>query len=179
MNIPVENALAFYPASVQAGNVTLRPLTLAAAVRISALGSDLGERVPKGLLMQVAYELWDKRDTYTFRIFLRKMRCGLNELTNAVEKVLNDANETFVKPAQEAGATVSLTPHGLGWPLEYAEFLCSEYGMAFCDAIETPVARVFALYAAYRQRNGGRHAGFDYLERAYAKSAEFKNSPLT
>ena len=101
------------------------------------------------------------------RRFLRRAKCGLKELSKAVETVLNTAFATYVKPAAQKDAPKLLTPHGLGWPLEFAEFLCAEYGWSWRDALDTPVVTVYALAAAARQRTGGKHGGFDYLERQY------------
>lgn len=167
MDIPVENALAFFPSTVRAGNVTLRPLTLAGLVRIGQLGVDVGRAIPDDRLFQVAAVLAGESD---FRRFAKRARVGLKELCNAVEKVLNDAFSTYLKPQQAAGGTIHLTPHGLGMPLEYAEFLCAEYGWSWETSIETPLVTVLALVAAHRQRNGGKTGGLDYIEKKYAAS---------
>jgi len=168
MTIPRENALAFFPASVKAGNVVLRPLTLGGAVRLAEIGVDLCRRVPHDKIFQAAWVL-SAGESAGFTRFCRKARVGLEELRDAVETVLNDAFKTYIRPAATSGGTVHLTPHGIGWPLEYAEFLCSEYGWSWQTAIDTPLATVYALCAAYRQRNGGNH-GFDYIERANMKN---------
>lgn len=185
MTIPREDTLAFFPPSVTAGNLTLGPLTLAGAVRLGEVGVDLGQRVPRDLLFQAAFVLAggkDERprtkdgrgkfalDPSGFSKFCNRANVGLKELSSAVEKVLNDAYETYVKPRREKDDVPTLTPHGLGWPLEYAEFLCGEYGWSWETAINTPVSTAFALVAANRQRNGGKHGGFDYIERAYANN---------
>ncbi len=148
----------------------LRPLTLAGAVRLGEIGVDCGAPVGRDKLMEVAFILSGGRE---WRRFLRQAKCGLSELSRAVETVLNDAFATFVKPpAPSKGGTIHLTPHGLGWPIEYAEWLCAEYGWGWREAIETPVATVYALVAAARQRNRGGHGGLDYIERRYV--AELK-----
>lgn len=166
MEIPVENELAFFPPSVKAGNVTLGPLTLAGLVRIGRLGVDVGRAVPREKVLDVAFVLSGETD---HRRFLKLARGRLGELSTAVEKVLNEAFSTFIKPAQgKAVGPVSLTPHGIGLPLEYAEFLCAEYGWSWETATGTPLATVYALVAAHRQRTGGRHGGFDYIEKRYA-----------
>jgi len=177
MEIPVENALAFFPPTVRAGNVTLGPLTLAGSVRIGQLGVEIGQRIPTEKLFQVAHIL-SVGSSVPLDRFLRRARVGLKELHNAVETVLNDAFRTYVKPAQGKGGTVHLTPHGLGMPLEYAEFLCAEYGWTWETAINTPLATVFALVAAHRQRNGNRHGGFDYIEKHYAESLRKKRGSV-
>lgn len=169
MTIPEENAIAAYPPSVKAGNVTLRPLTLGGAIRISSLGVDIGKPVDKDALFRVAAVLAGEDDT---KRFLKRSRVGLNALSSAVETVLNTAFTTYVKPAQGERKTTHFTPHGLGWPLEYAEWLCHEYGWSWQAALDTPLATVYALEAACRARNGGRHAGLDYIERQYRKDVK-------
>lgn len=177
MTPPPENTLAAFPPSRTAGNVVLRPLTLAGAILLGRDGVDCRRAVPHDKLFRAAYILaqcgddaFAANDERGYRRFLRKAKCGLKELCSAVEAVLNDAFETWVKPPAPTGKTVEhLTPHGLGWPLEWAEFLCGEYGWTWREALAMPVATVFALGAACRQRHGGRHAGFDYIERQYRK----------
>lgn len=189
MDVPRENVIAAFPPSVKAGNVVLRPLTLGGAIRLAERGISTGARVPKDKLFVAAWILSDQSKSEVeveqrnltnstvglrastspeFRRFLRRAKCGLQDLSNAVEEVLNTAYETFVKPASAQGKQVGhMTPHGLGWPLEFAEWLCAEYGWSWQTALDTPVATVYALAAACRQRNGGRHAGLDYIERKY------------
>jgi len=164
MQVPRENWLAAFPPDVRAGNVVLRPLTLAGAIRLGEAGLDCGRAVPREKLFEAAFVLSGETD---YRRFLRRAKCGLRELSAAVETVLNDAFATVVRPAAQKNATKHLTPHGLGWPLELAEFLCAEYGWSWREALDTPVVTVYALAAAARQRTGGRHGGFDYLERQY------------
>lgn len=164
MDVPRENVIAAFPPSVKAGNVVLRPLTLGGAIRLAERGISTNVRVPKDRLFDAAFVLSGEAD---LKRFLRRAKCGLQELSNAVENVLNTAYETFVKPSSTGGGVGHATPHGLGWPLEFAEWLCAEYGWSWKDALDTPVATVYALAAACRQRNGGRHAGLDYIERKY------------
>lgn len=168
---PAENEAAFFPLSVKVGRIRLGPLTLSGVVRLGALGISTNERVPEGHLLEAAAVLAGE----DYRKFLRSVRgIGMKELAHAVEKQLNAAYATWIKPAppEKAPASVSLTPKGLGWALEYAEWLCAEYGWSFAAAIETPVATVFALAAACRERNGGKHAGLDYVERWYQKEVK-------
>ena len=165
MALPVEDYIAAFPPSRTAGNVTLRPLTLGGAIRLSREGVDCGAAVSRKLVLRAAFVLSGAED---YRRFLRRAKCGLQELCNAVEKTLNDAFETFVKPAESQGATKSLTPHGLGWPLELAECLCGEYGWRWREALDTPVATCWALVAACRQRHNAQRGGLDYVERQYA-----------
>lgn len=168
MTIPRENWIAAFPSSVKAGNVILRPLTLGGAIRLARIGVETNRRVPKEKLFKAAFVLSGEADE---RRFLKRVKCGLQELSNAVETVLNEAYETWVKAATGANQhkVAHLTPHGIGWPLEYIEFLCAEYGWSFQEALDTPVATAYALEVACRQRNGGRHAGLDYIERQYQK----------
>ena len=178
MDVPRENVIAAFPPSVKAGNVVIRPLTLGGAIRLAERGISTGTRVPKDKLFVAAWILSGEAD---LKKFLRRAKCGLQELSNAVEEVLNTAYETFVKPAAAQGKQVGhMTPHGLGWPLEFAEWLCAEYGWSWQTALATPVATVYALAAACRQRNGGRHAGLDYIERKYRADIKAgKAKPLT
>ena len=168
MTIPRENWIAAFPSSVKAGNVTLRALTLGGAIRLARIGVETNRRVPREKLFDAAFILSGETDQ---RRFLKRVKCGLQELSNAVETVLNEAYETWVKAASEPNQNKvgHLTPHGIGWPLEYIEFLCAEYGWSFREALDTPVATAYALEVACRQRHGGRHAGFDYIERQYRK----------
>lgn len=165
MTVPAEDFIAAFPPDARAGNVTLRPLTLGGAIRLAREGVDCGAAVPRDLAVRAAFVLSGEPD---YRRFLRRAKCGLQQLCNAIEKVLNDAFETYIKPADRQGSTQSLTPHGLGWPLELAEFLCAEYGWSWRDALDTPVATCWALLAACRQRHNVQRGGLDYMERQYA-----------
>lgn len=170
MEIPREDWLAAFPPSRAAGNVTLKPLTLAGAIRLGERGIPISRRVPEGKVAEAAFVLSGGGD---FARFCRRARCGLKELARAVEATLNDAFSTYVRPYVAGGGAVrNLTPNGLGWPLELAEWLCAEYGWRWGEALETPVVTVYALAAACRKRNGGRHAWLDYIERQY--SADLK-----
>ena len=164
MTLPVEDFIAAFPPSAKAGNVVLKPLTLGGAIRLSREGIDCGKVVSRELAFKAAFILSGAED---FRRFLRRAKCGMQELCNAVEGILNDAFETYVKPAADKGAPKCLTPHGLGWALELAEFLCGEYGWRWQDALDTPVATAWALVACSRQRHGAPRGGFDYIERRY------------
>lgn len=164
MDIPREDILAAFPRPRAAGNVKLRPLTLGGVIRLAERGISIDRRVPRDKVVEAAFVLSGGED---FRRFCRRAKCGLVQLSDAVEEVLNDAFETWISPRQESGGIKHATPYGLGWPLEYAEWLCAEYGWSFSAALETPVATVYALTACCRQRNGGKHGTFDYLERKY------------
>lgn len=165
MTVPRENFAAFYPQPVKVGGVMLRPVTLGDAVRMAQCGVEISRSVPDDALAIVASIMAGM----TVAQFSRRYKGGLSELSEAVEKVLNDGFATFIRARadERKGAVKHLTPHGIGWPLECAEFLCAEYGWSWGDAIDTPCATVFALIAACRERNGGKHGGLDYMERQY------------
>ena len=163
MPLPIENVLAAFPPSVKAGNITLRPLSIGGAIRLAEIGVDARKTpVPKDKLFAAAFVLSGEPD---LKRFLRRSRCGLKELANALEEVLNQAFTTFIPPQQQQDAPISLTPDGLGWPLELVGFLCAEYGWTFEYALATPVCRAFALQAVSRVQHGGKHGGPDYVER--------------
>ena len=163
MPLPIENVIAAFPPSVKAGNVTLHPLSIGGAIRLAEIGVDAKKTpVPKDRLFAAAFVLSGEKD---LKRFLRRARCGLKELENAVEDVLNQAFSTFIPPMQQKDAPAQLTPDGLGWPLELAGFICAEYGRTFEYALATPVCRAFALQAVSRVLHGGKHGGPDYVER--------------
>jgi len=167
MAIPKENGLAFFPPSRKVGNITLRPLTLAGVVALADAGIDLGKRIDKDHLFQAAYILGQGAglpEAPSFVKFLKRSRVGLAALSTTIESVLNDAYETYIRPARSSSTPTSLTPKGLGWPLEMAECLCAEYGWSWKDAINTPLATAHALLAAARVRHG-QPIGIDYTER--------------
>lgn len=169
--MPKECWLAAFPQPRAAGNAELLPLTLGGAAALGRLGIRLDRRVPRERAVEAAWVLASGgrpggRDA--LRRFCRVTRCGLSELSAAVEAALDDAFATYLPPDPGRGGTRHLTPHGLGWPLETAEWLCAEYGWGWAEALDTPCATAFAMAAACRQRRGGRHAGLDYMERQYA-----------
>lgn len=170
---PAENYIAAFPPQRTAGNVTLRPLTLAGIIRLGAEGIDCGAAVPRDKALMAAFILSGETD---WKRFLRRTKCGLNELLSAVETTLNEAFATFVKPmAAQAGPSpevlskLGAAKSGLGLPLEWAEWLCAEYGWSWQEALETPVATVYALAAAAHKRSGGKFAGMDYYQRETAR----------
>ena len=162
--LPRENVIAAFPPSVKAGNVVLRPLTLGGAIRLAERGISTGARVPKDKLFVAAFVLSGEAD---LKKFLRRAKCGLQQLSNAVETVLNTAYETYVAPKPDGAQNNELTPSGIGWALELSEWLCAEYGWSWRDALETPVATAYALVAAARARHGGKHGAPDYIERQF------------
>ena len=166
MRFPAETAVALMPPCRKAGGVTLRPLTIAGAVEIDRRGIDLARGIPADRVAEVAAILaGDSSENGRGQ----RLPIGLEGgLSTAVERVLNDAFETYLKP-QPDPHRVPGPPTGLGWPLEIAEFLCGEYGWTIDEALNCPVATAFALIAANRQRHGARHGEPDYTERAYIK----------
>ena len=175
MPLPIENAIAAFPPSVKAGNVTLRPLSIGSWIRLAEIGIDVMKTpVPKDKLFSAAFVLSGEAESLPlhsrefnvrYRRFLRRFKSGLKELSNAVEEILNASFSTHIPPMQDKDAPAQLTPSGLGWPLVLAEWLCAEYGWTFEHAIDIPLPRVFALQAAARVRHGGKHGGPDYVER--------------
>ena len=176
MTVPVENYFAAFPASYRAGNVTVGPMTLGQAIMLGAFDIPLAVEMPvpadklmiAALLLskewRAADRLPDERDFKSFAKQLKKV--DGKELKEAVESVRVFAHSTYVKPPKApAGARKRTTPHGYGWPLEVAEFLCGEYGWSWRDALATPVVTAFALIATSRQRHGDEPGGFDYMER--------------
>lgn len=182
MQIPVENVLAAYPPPRSAGALVLKPLTLGGALALAALGvafsrakctaakAPLAAAVLAGLLSP------DAALNGEMKCVRRAVRCAeraagddLKALAEAVEAVCNDAFATRIIPAPPKKAKVSFTPHGLGWPLRLAEQLCADYGWSFEAALETPLARAWALDACARERHGGKHGDFDYIERVEAE----------
>ena len=186
---PIENVIAAFPPSFAAGNVTLRPLTIGGAIRLAEIGVDVTKTpVPTDKLFKAAFVLTTGCEvekaggggqrnsnlrcppppflsTSHYRRFLRHAKCGLKELSSAVEAALNAAFATRIPPMEDNRAPTQLTPSGLGWPLELAEWLCAEYGWHFAEVMDLPLAAAFALQAAARIRYGGKHGGPDYIER--------------
>jgi len=168
---PPENARAFFPSPVSACGIALGPLTLAGAVRLAEIGVDACAPLNGADAYAAAFVLSGMED---FKAFKRRVSGRLEDVFEAVSKAFDDAFATYIKPKPQKDAAISLTPNGLGWPLEIAEFLCAEYGWSFAEASATPVARAFALVAAARQRNGSGNAGFDYVEKMFAESMKGK-----
>ena len=166
MTLPVEDYIAAFPPSTTAGNVTLNPLTIRHAVLLSRDGIDIGAPIPHDRVFDAAFVLSGAKDK---RKFLKGAKCGLQELCNALETVLNSAFVTYVSARPSAHGPKKLTPHGLGWALELAEFMCGEYGWSWDTALDMPVATTWALAVAARQRHGGEHGGLDYEERRYGE----------
>lgn len=175
MTVPCENVFAAFPASHRAGNATLGPMTLCQAILLGAFDVPLSTDmpVPDDKVVVAAMLLspeWRDADRMPgerdIRRFARRLQADPTELAKAVEAARGYAFSTYIKPPKPpAGSRVRTTPHGCGWPLEVAEFLCGEYGWSWRTALATPVVTAFALVAAARQRHGDEPGGFDYVER--------------
>lgn len=177
MTLPVEDYIAAFPPSEKAGNVTLGPMTLRHAVLFGAFGVPLDTKIKVPLDKLVVAALILSRDWVAppsdgdFKRFAKKVKCSSEALGKAVETCRAQGQCTYVSPREQSGGTKRSDAHGLGWPLEVAEFLCGEYGWSWRDALATPTATAFALVAACRQRNGGKHGDFDYVERVRSDDA--------
>lgn len=186
MEIPVENVLAAYPPARRAGRLVLQPLTLGGALALAALGVDFSKsRVETAKLPVVAAVLAGlispnaalHGEPRALARAIRLVKPHLSAVSEAVEKVFNDAFATRIKAAVPENAPISFTPHGLGWPLRLAEELCAEYGWSFDAALATPLSRAWALEACARERHGGRHGDFDYVERIEAEKIRARHAP--
>ena len=175
MTVPVENYFAAFPASYRAGNVTVGPMTLGQAIMLGAFDVPLAADVPipadkltiAAMLLTAEWRAVDHLpDEKDFKRFAKRLKADCKELKKAVEAARAFSFSTYVKPPPPPkGARINKGPHGYGWPLEVAEFLCGEYGWSWREALATPVVTAFALVAASRQRHGDEPGGFDYMER--------------
>lgn len=179
MTVPCENVFAAFPSGRTVGNLELGPMTLSQAVLLGAFDVPLAVEVPipadkvavAALLLSKEWRASDRLpDETDFKRFAKRfakiLKGRSKELKEAVESVRTFAQSTYVKPPKPpAGARTRTTPHGYGWPLEVAEFLCGEYGWSWREALATPVVTAFALVATSRQRHGDEPGGFDYIER--------------
>lgn len=182
MQIPVENVLAAYPPTRCAAGLKLKPLTVGGALALAALGVDFEKSRVEPVKLQISAAVLagfltpadalhgdGQSVAYALRRVERCVNTALSALEDAVRTVFNDAFATRIKPAAPDKPHISFTPHGLGWPLRLAEQLCGEYGWSFEAALEMPLARAWALDACARERHGGRHGDFDYIERIEAE----------
>ncbi|MBO7688831.1 MAG: hypothetical protein J6V72_20795 [Kiritimatiellae bacterium] len=175
MTVPCENVFAAFPASQRAGNATIGPMTLCQAVLLGAFDVPLEVKVPipedkvviAAMLLSPEWRNADRLPVADdFKRFAKQLKANAMDLAEAVASARAFALSTYVKPPKPPpGARVRTTPHGCGWPLEVAEFLCGEYGWSWREALATPVVTAFALVAASRQRHGDEPGGFDYVER--------------
>ena len=190
MTLPIENYLAAFPPvrTVRMGwlrrPVVLGPLTLGKCVLIDTLGVDPCRTVAEKDAALVAFVLSREQGTGNreqiglipdpcslspaFKRFSRRVKRRLNELCKAVNETMNDAFATYVKP-QPPNGPAKTTPSGIGWWLSYAEALCGDYGWSWKYCLDTPLATVFALAVAQRERYGIDNGDSDYIERAYIK----------
>jgi len=175
MTLPCENVFAAFPSPCRAGNATVGPMTLAQAILLGAFDIPLKASSPvppekvatAAMLLSPEWRSADRLpDDIDFRRFARRLKADCKALAEAVENARAAAFTTYVEPPKPAkSARVRATPHGYGWPLEVAEFLCGEYGWTWREALATPVVTAFALVAASRQRHGDEPGGLDYVER--------------
>jgi len=172
VELPVEMHVALAPPSRTVGNCTLKPLTLAGAAALDALGVPFPGKIACGgdvALAAFVLSGGDARDRAAFVKFSKRLKAPYAALEDAVNAMLEDAFRTHVKAAKANDGPVRLTPHGFGWPLEILEWSIGEYGWSVETALATPVATVLGLMACWSARNRVKLAGFDYVERQYAK----------
>ena len=179
MTLPIENYLAFFPATITVGMgwlrrpVRLGPLTIGRAVLLDALGVNPQREIAEKDAALAAYVLSQPLNISTsqraFKRFERRVKRHLKPLAEAVNKICTDAFTTYVKPPRRENKVVSNTKTGAGWTLDFAEALCADYGWSWETAMNMPLATVFALSAASLDRYGLRPNGFDYEQRKAAK----------
>ena len=197
MTLPIENYLAFFPATITVGMgwlrrpVRLGPLTIGRAVLLDALGVDpqrqiaekdaalaafvlsgeveVGSRSRTKDCVNSTVRLSPSTSTKRFNRFSRRVKRRLKPLAEAVNKICTDAFTTYVKPPRRENKVVSNTKTGMGWALDFAEALCADYGWSWDVAVNMPLATVFALAAASIARYGLRPNGMDYEQRKAAK----------
>ena len=187
MTLPIENYLAFFPATITVGmgwlkpSVRLGPLTIGKAVLLDALGVDPQRRIAEKDTAIVAFVLsgdavshrftsfQSEAVRHRFSAFERRVKRHLKPLAEAVNKICTDAFATYVKPPRRENKVASNTRTGAGWTLDFAEALCADYGWSWETAINMPLATVFALSAASLDRYGLRPNCMDYEQRKAAK----------
>lgn len=179
MTLPVETLDALFVADERIGNAILRPATLAHLVAMDALlGIGIGGLILRKDALLAAWILTldypgcvravrdDKWTLAAFKEWVAKCGCTADECFLSANAILANATSTYVPGAGgESGEAVYSTPHGFGYPLEIAEFLCHEYGWDFARALDEPLVRIYGLVNCARQRNGGKNGDFDYFER--------------
>lgn len=178
--LPVETIAAVFPIG-GTGRFRLRAVALCDVVMLEALGVDCDAPVPPGRAMAAAWVLssppgalgdltWSPAEGAEAFARWEAAHRGWDpaEVAREVDAALNRAWATFVPPRRERSGGEDMGPGmrtGLGWPLEYGEWLSAEYAVPFDEAMRTPVMRAFALSACARARGGGGHGGPDYFER--------------
>ncbi len=168
MEIPVENVLAFAPPSRKVGSLVLKPLTLAGAVALEALGvSAIDRRVPPDKVLVAAAVLsgapLDRLMDGTFNLkkfWRRHCASAAKEVAEACGEMLAMAWATYVEPPRGGGKV-----GGNGLYLDLLDFLMAEYSMPPEAAMAEPLSRVWALVATRRSKLGQGHGGPDYVER--------------
>ncbi len=181
--LPVETREALFPSSGVVGKLTLRPMTLAHAALLDALGVDLEQGVTFDNILLHAWVLsMDGAEVRRvaasadrvphFKAWCAKCDPDPYALADAVCRLVRVASAAFVPPEAEGGGqTVFASAKGFGWPLEVAECLCHEYGWTLDAALDTPLATAYALVNCARQRNGGKNGGPDYYGRVQMAEA--------
>lgn len=169
--LPPETIAAFFPQSAQVGNLRLKPLTIAGAAALAALGIDVNLPVEKRLVGIAAFVLsegvGDELPTNAeFEAWLERAHVpDEDELSRAVARLLNEALSTYRKPPEDPDAPKSELPQGCGWPLDLAAYLTAECGLGWAEARNLPVTTAWALVAAARYRHRGGKCGITYLEK--------------
>lgn len=186
--LPSETMLALFPRGVmvcRAGlfrRIRLHAVTLAHAAVLEAYGCPLGPWHPEPKALVAAWILSHPASEVGDLVragpekgakkFLRRLGKCARTVANATNAHMASALTTFVPPKSDGAAIVDDgLGRGYGWPLEVAEALCAEYGMAFDDALGTDVARALALLTVRRGRNG-MAGGPDYFDRIRLKRLE-------
>lgn len=182
MTLPIENYLAFFPATITVGMgwlrrpVRLGPLTIGRAVLIDALGVDVRAKIAEKdaaiaayVLSQPSQPLNLSTSQRAFNRFERRVKRHLKPLAEAVNKICTDAFTPYVKPPKSSTNKICNTKTGAGWALDFAEALCADYGWSWEMAVNTPLSTVFALSAAYLDRHDLRPNCMDYEQRKAAK----------
>mgnify|MGYP003322507848 CR=1 FL=1 len=178
VELPIENVLAAFPRSERIGGIVLRPLTLGGVIAFDALGIDVLKPVGSDkALLAAAVLSGHVREVvageFDFGSFAKAFKDGLYALAKAVNAIVDASFVTYVAPQPQVGRT-----GGNGWALDYVEMMMRLYGMTFDGALDTPLARVFALAAVYRSASGVDHGAPDYVERtkiAAMRAAEDRN----
>ncbi len=178
--LPVETIAATFPIG-GTGRFRLRAVALCDVVMLEALGVDCDAAVtpdramvaawvlssPPGALGGLAWSPAEGAEAFA-RWEAGHREWDPAEVAREVDAALNRAWSTFIPPRRDRPGGEEMAAGmrtGLGWPLEYGEWIASEYGIPFDEAMRTPVIRAFALSACARTRNGGGHGGPDYFER--------------
>ena len=165
-----------FPASAVIDGISVGPMTLGHAAMLDYLGVDLADRIDANSILIAAWVLSLTGDDLrramaersgilaAFEKWCKGRRKSAARIAKAIISIVEEAYSTFVPPKREGDVSRSL-PSGYGYPLEVCELLCAEYGMPFSEAMDVPMARVYAMLACARARHGGEAGGPDYYER--------------